>query len=491
MSTRFRDFDPTTPVTATWLNEIDDLKVGLPLPSGAALFGFLQAGTGATARTGQSKLRDSVNIKDFGAVCNGVTDDSAAVQLCVNHCLTFDPPAVMEVPGPTKLGSSINIDRTVDGAACNAFFYIEGRGTGASFLVTAGLTMFSSTLSAGNNPASQMVFFQNITFRASTPSLPAYAVDGNKFLRMMFSGCVFHRIKAAVSTWYLQTWYFQQCRAYGYLGTFLSSTGGAYDVKLNQCWAEAGGEFLYLVCNDAFSPDPVLGCSVTNCLLQSLTGDVITADRCQGLNISSNYFEGNGGVEMKFDTARNAANLTPNGAITITANMISPTVANYGNPAYYPIRWGRSVNGFATGNYLVNGSNLHLFVATSHVTLIGDVGGFAGLSTLDFVYAAGGYIQPGTNGERLRSLRGSVSAVGALSTGAGFTVVRNSIGNYTITFLTTFSAAPSITVSAIDSTGVAVSAAVGTTTGTANIVWRNAASALVDTAFHHIIMGPA
>lgn len=44
---------------------------------------FLQAGTGATARTIQEKLRDTISAKDFGAVGDGVTDDRAAIAAAV------------------------------------------------------------------------------------------------------------------------------------------------------------------------------------------------------------------------------------------------------------------------------------------------------------------------------------------------------------------------------------------------------------------------
>jgi hypothetical protein len=42
--------------------------------------GFTQSGTGATQRTVENKLKDTVSVKDFGAVGDGVANDSAAFQ---------------------------------------------------------------------------------------------------------------------------------------------------------------------------------------------------------------------------------------------------------------------------------------------------------------------------------------------------------------------------------------------------------------------------
>jgi hypothetical protein len=55
----------------------------LAASGGSALAGFLQAGTSATVRTVQSKLRDTLSVKDFGATGDGSTDDATAIQAAI------------------------------------------------------------------------------------------------------------------------------------------------------------------------------------------------------------------------------------------------------------------------------------------------------------------------------------------------------------------------------------------------------------------------
>ena len=59
----------------------------LAASGGSNLIGFLQAGTGAVATTVQTKLRESVSDADFGAVGNGVTDDTSELLALFSECV--------------------------------------------------------------------------------------------------------------------------------------------------------------------------------------------------------------------------------------------------------------------------------------------------------------------------------------------------------------------------------------------------------------------
>ena len=73
--------------------------------AGSNSVGFLQAGTGASSRTVQAKLRETVSVKDFGAVGNGIADDTAAIQAA----LTAAERVYFPTPSTSYLISSINI----------------------------------------------------------------------------------------------------------------------------------------------------------------------------------------------------------------------------------------------------------------------------------------------------------------------------------------------------------------------------------------------
>lgn len=81
-----------------------DIYAALAASSGSSLVGFIQSGSGAVATTVQAKLRETVSVLDFGAVGDGVTDDTAAF----NAALAASNNVVIP-PGTFKLTSNITV----------------------------------------------------------------------------------------------------------------------------------------------------------------------------------------------------------------------------------------------------------------------------------------------------------------------------------------------------------------------------------------------
>lgn len=138
----------------------------LAAPSGSSLVGYMPAGTGAVATTVQSKLRESVSVKDFGAVGDGLNDDTAAIKAAIAVCKANKQTITGE--GEFKLTGSVDF-RAVCVDMPNAAFTVAHAGIG---LVVGGN-------SANPNNPPQHIGTVNRTVGADSATTPTVRVIGS------------------------------------------------------------------------------------------------------------------------------------------------------------------------------------------------------------------------------------------------------------------------------------------------------------------------
>lgn len=104
----------TNPIgSSDWSPRTDQLlRHDLALPSGSSLSGFIQLGAGAIPRIAQDKMRERITPKDFGAIGDGVNDDTESIQKTLDYCRLTQAKFVGD-KGTYKISATLNI-------VCNA-----------------------------------------------------------------------------------------------------------------------------------------------------------------------------------------------------------------------------------------------------------------------------------------------------------------------------------------------------------------------------------
>jgi hypothetical protein len=127
-------------IDGAWVVAPDITAAALAAATGSSLVGFKQAGTGAVERTAQDKMRESVSVKDFGAVGDGVTDDAAAIQAAIDYGISLTAATIYFPSGTYLISSPIKLDRGATEQNLRIKLYGDGQSTQilASTTTTAG-----------------------------------------------------------------------------------------------------------------------------------------------------------------------------------------------------------------------------------------------------------------------------------------------------------------------------------------------------------------
>lgn len=126
--------------------------------SAATFQGFLQTGTGAVTRTWNAKVSEVFSVKDFGAVGDGSTNDTSAIQAAINAAGTAGGGEVFFPPGTYLLNSGISWTYSN--------VHLVGAGQGATKIQANFATgNVISVGSSGTNPATCSI--RRMSFRSN------------------------------------------------------------------------------------------------------------------------------------------------------------------------------------------------------------------------------------------------------------------------------------------------------------------------------------
>ena len=148
-----------TPIVADWLNDANGhVYDEVAHAHNSDNIDFTQAGTGAVTRNAQDKMRESVSVKDFGAVGDGVTDDTAAIQAAIDYCTDLlNRKQTLYFPASNAAMSyKVTAPLTVIGR-----LNIEGDGIFSTVIQGVGLSANRAIIEF-NNPAIDNAYFSSI-----------------------------------------------------------------------------------------------------------------------------------------------------------------------------------------------------------------------------------------------------------------------------------------------------------------------------------------
>jgi hypothetical protein len=157
------------PVAGTDNIEFVNFLTGNIGTTSADLVTYTPAGSGAVARSAASKFGDVVSVKDFGAVGDGVTDDTAAIQAAITYTRSLPNGRLHFPPNAVSQFYKITAPLVVTGP-----IELHGSGASATTIIGVGFTAGQYILDIDCNAVDVVEYLQiaNLTVRSnnSTPT---------------------------------------------------------------------------------------------------------------------------------------------------------------------------------------------------------------------------------------------------------------------------------------------------------------------------------
>ena len=212
--------------------------VALDLSGASASPDFTPTGTGAATRTVNDKLADAISVKDFGAVGDGLTNDTVAIQNAIAaHDMVYIPPGEYLITGTITLtarkaliGAGQKSVLKCNAQTFNAIEITEDHCTVHNFRIEGGdigIKLYGATRPVVQTSVSDItIVSSNIGVQldgGANPSFPCYWNNFDRVLVEQFAVHGFHLYRSGAGDTPNAN-KFHACRAYS-LGTTCTGAG--------------------------------------------------------------------------------------------------------------------------------------------------------------------------------------------------------------------------------------------------------------------------
>lgn len=301
---------------------------------------FLQAGTGAQARTVQSKLRDTVSVKDFGAVGDGTTDDTAAFEAALAAA------RMVFVPGTTA-------SYRVDNVSVPTGRTLYGEGVASKLTpFTVGAAYVLDLDASGSD-----VTIRDLWVDAPKATYPGkILVVASSPTRLRIEGC---KISGGAGPVFLVSavdCVVERCSVSGFVNSGITISATSLRNKVLNCTIDATGSTLNGILFGGNTGTVISGNTVKSSGVFGIFGDSSTSCIVSGNTVT--------------ETIREGINLNSCKNCTITGNTVHFLSSGSVSTDFGISLWGSggtSLNNSITGNTVVNSF-------LSGIALAGDEG---------------------------------------------------------------------------------------------------------------------